>query len=319
MPGHGVSVVVPVHNRPEGAAQAVRSALAQSLPPLEVIVVDDASDEPLTEERLGVADPRLRIVRLGVNSGASAARQAGVALARGEIVAFLDSDDVWLPGKLAAQLPLLGDAVASRRLLAVAGGWERQSEHGEPGQRLVPVESADPLAFASGCWFSPGSTVVLPRFAFEIVGPFDPRLRRLEDSDWFLRFALLGGRLVVAREMVAVVSAGRRSRVGTTKAAGAIILAKAAAACPRALRSKVLRRLRAYVDLEIASAARNEGRPLAMCLALARSFARRPRFRLQLERWWSVERAPDGIPAAFAAPPPRAVRPGRPARPRRES
>ncbi len=278
-----VTAVIPVFNRPRAAARAVASALAQTRAPDEILLVDDCSQPPLTLADLGTGDPRVRILRLDANRGAAGARQAGVDAARGEVVAFLDSDDVWLPGKLAAQLPLLEGAEA---LTAVACGWDTVPEISGAPERRIPLASADPLDFASGCWFSPGSTVLVPRAAFARVGPLDPALRRLEDLDWFLRFALAGGRLLVAPMAGAVISTGRRGKRGPVEDAARRIRTRIAALGDPAVTPARLRRLEAYLDLERAAAARNEGARAAMLFLMARSFARAPRLQVPLRRWW---------------------------------
>src|SRR5262245_24730960 len=96
-----VSVVIPTFNRAHLITGAIESVLAQTLPPLEIIVVDDGSTDD-TPERLA---PYLdRIVFLGQeNRGVSAARNAGIQAARGNLIAFLDSDDVWHPRKIEIQ------------------------------------------------------------------------------------------------------------------------------------------------------------------------------------------------------------------------
>src|SRR2546423_7727277 len=90
-----VSVVVPAYNYARYLPQAIDSALGQTHPPLEVIVVDDGSTDD-TPRVLDAYGDRIRAVRQA-NQGAGAARNAGIAVARGEYVAFLDSDDLWRP------------------------------------------------------------------------------------------------------------------------------------------------------------------------------------------------------------------------------
>ena len=102
-----VSVVLPTYNRAHILPGAMRSVLDQSFGDFELIVVDDASTEDIEAIVANFGDPRIRYCRLECNQGAAAARNAGLAEARGRYIAFQDSDDIWLPGKLAAQVQLL--------------------------------------------------------------------------------------------------------------------------------------------------------------------------------------------------------------------
>lgn len=102
-----VSVVLPVYNRPDKLPAAMRSVLDQSFRDLELIVVDDASAVDLGPVARGLGDPRVRYIRRERNGGAGAARNTGIAAARGRLIAFQDSDDLWFPGKLAAQVALI--------------------------------------------------------------------------------------------------------------------------------------------------------------------------------------------------------------------
>ena len=99
-----LSVVIPTWNRAHVVGEAINSALNQRPGEVEVIVVDDASTDDTTDLVTRTYGDWVRVVRLRARGGAGKARNGGVALARGEFVAFLDSDDVWLPGKLEAEL-----------------------------------------------------------------------------------------------------------------------------------------------------------------------------------------------------------------------
>ena len=99
-----VTVVIPTRNRPELAAKAVESALRQTYPSLEVIVVMDGPD-PETLNRLNrLHEPRLQVIALPSSVGGAEARNIGVRSARGDWIAFLDDDDEWLPEKIARQM-----------------------------------------------------------------------------------------------------------------------------------------------------------------------------------------------------------------------
>ncbi|WP_349371494.1 glycosyltransferase family 2 protein [Salinarimonas sp.] len=273
-----VSVVMPVYNRSEGVRRAVRSVLAQTTSPAEIIVVDDGSDPPLTAAQLRDVAQHVRLIRHDENRGAAAARQTGIEAARGDYIAFLDSDDVWLPDKLRAQAPLL--YAAGDDLVAVACGWRFSDETGE--RTRLPIASADPRDFASGCWFAPGATTIVPRSAFVTVGGLDPNLPRLEDYEWFLRFALAGGRLEVAPVIGAQVAAGRRA---TAKAVDEAAL-RLSNGLARRLPPACARRLRAYLLLERAASRRNAGDRVMAAWLLFRSLLTAPRATLHLRRWW---------------------------------
>src|SRR4051812_10893238 len=91
------SVIVPTYGRPAFLADALASVLGQTFDDFECIVVDDASPEPVSVP----SDSRIRVVTRDANGGPPAARNTGIAVARGRYVAFLDDDDVWLPHRLA--------------------------------------------------------------------------------------------------------------------------------------------------------------------------------------------------------------------------
>jgi glycosyltransferase involved in cell wall biosynthesis len=104
-----VSVVTPVWNAAATLAATVASVQAQSFPDWEMLLVDDGSTDGsrALADRLAAADPRLRVLGQGANTGAAAARNRGIREARGRFIAFLDADDLWRPEKLALQLGAL--------------------------------------------------------------------------------------------------------------------------------------------------------------------------------------------------------------------
>src|SRR5215218_7102231 len=92
-----VSVVIPTYNRAPLLGRSIRSVLAQCYEDFEVIVVDDGSTDDTAEVVAGFRDARVSYVRLARNTGAGAARNVGIRLARGGFLAFQDSDDEWMP------------------------------------------------------------------------------------------------------------------------------------------------------------------------------------------------------------------------------
>ena len=110
-----ISVVIPTHNRSALLSRTLASALAQRGVEMRVIVVDDGSRDETAAMLARVGDPRLTILRHEQARGVSAARNAGIAAATGEWVAFLDDDDLWSPTKLAEQVSAATDAKANER------------------------------------------------------------------------------------------------------------------------------------------------------------------------------------------------------------
>lgn len=185
-----ISCIVPVHNGAAFISQALGSILAQQGARLEIIVVDDGSSDgsgDLASTFDGV------IVHRQPQGGVAAARNAGLALATGDFVAFLDADDLWLPGKLSAQLAALGDAdYAITKVRHVKTN---------PDGRLPPDMGAgtgeEKLGQLMQC-------LLARRSAFDRVGPLDTRTTTRADQDWFLRATEAGLRHVVVDEVLTI-------------------------------------------------------------------------------------------------------------------
>lgn len=171
VPAPLVSVVVGSFNGERYLAEAIESALAQDHPAVEVVVVDDGSTDATPDI---VARYPVRSIRQP-NGGQGAAKNTGVAAARGELIAFLDHDDVWFPAKLSRQV----EALAARP--EAAGALARLEVLLEPGVPHPPWLTRS----REYPWFPPSSWL-LRRAAFEQVGPFDT-VSIGPDFDWMLR------------------------------------------------------------------------------------------------------------------------------------
>ncbi len=185
-----VSVVVPVYNGARFLTFALQSVFDQDYRPLEVIVVDDGSiDDSVNIAR---SFQEVRYVHQS-NQGASAARNAGVAAAQGELIAFLDADDIWTANKLSVQThhllehPEVGYVVA------------RGENFLESGMNL-PVWLTEEL-FRREHTFLP-STLVVRKPVFEQVGGFDSSYMVGEDTDWFVRASDAGVRGFIVPEIL---------------------------------------------------------------------------------------------------------------------
>ena len=181
-----VSVVIPTHNRwPMLSTHALPSALAQEDVELEVVVVDDASDDGTADRVDAVGDPRVRVVRNEVNRRLPASRNVGAAAARGAWLAFLDDDDLWAPHKLRAQLDVANPTRAAwvYAQCIVVDGERRPLD-------IHPFPEPDELgALLRGGNHVPGggSNVIVRADAFRELGGFDESLRFFEDWDLWLR------------------------------------------------------------------------------------------------------------------------------------
>jgi glycosyltransferase involved in cell wall biosynthesis len=174
-----VSCVIPVCNGEAFLHEAIDSALAQSHRPIEVIVVDDGSTDATPSVAQSYGDA-VRYVRQE-NGGPSSARNRGIELARGALVALLDADDRWLEGKLARQVaelsarPELDGCLTYGRLFWDGDGALAAEEQGWPEERRIDMGGLI------------GSTLVLRRAAFERGGVFDPTLPHSGLPEWFAR------------------------------------------------------------------------------------------------------------------------------------
>jgi glycosyltransferase involved in cell wall biosynthesis len=187
-----VSVVLPTYNRPQYLRAAIDSVFAQTFTDWELIVADDGSEGETAAYVATLANsPRTSVLRLAHSGNPGAVRNAACRTARGEYIAFLDSDDVWLPEKLALQVaslrshPLRGWSHTAFAMIDQSGElpcgarsrWWPAVE-GRILERLIKMEPVIAM-----------SSLIVRRPLLEQVGGFDLKLRMCEDYDLFLRLA----------------------------------------------------------------------------------------------------------------------------------
>ena len=181
-----VSIIIPTHNRALKTARAVMSVLYQRFTDYEIVVVDDGSTDE-TERVLQQFKGRIRYVAHKTNRGVSAARNTGIAIAEAPLIAFLDSDDYWLPDKLSAQMGFFEEN-PSAMICQTEETWIRNGKRANPRKRhLKPAGDVFEPSLAL-CLVSP-SAVMLKRELLEEVGVFDEGLPACEDYDLWLRIA----------------------------------------------------------------------------------------------------------------------------------
>ncbi len=188
------SIVIPAYDRAGQIGRAIASCLAQGCADFEIVVVDDGSRDGTADAVAAVGDARIRCIRQA-NAGASAARNTGARAARGAYLAFLDSDDEFLPAKLdrlAAAIDADTDGadrtVWYSQLVFDRGDGSRMVK---PPRAIAPGESVGDYLFADEGLMQT-STLVVPRALFAQVGGFDTGLRCLEDLDLCLRLEEAG-------------------------------------------------------------------------------------------------------------------------------
>jgi glycosyltransferase involved in cell wall biosynthesis len=180
-----VSIIIPTHNRKAFVLEAVGSVLAQTYEDFELIVVDDGSADG-TGEALKRYEESLHYL-YQANQGVSAARNNGLSLAQGEFIAFLDSDDLWLPKKLAIQIAFM-DQHPEAQICYTDELWVRRGVRTNPKKRHAKYSGEIYPHCLPLCIISP-SSALMQRALFAQVGTFDPGLPVCEDYDLWLRVA----------------------------------------------------------------------------------------------------------------------------------
>jgi glycosyltransferase involved in cell wall biosynthesis len=273
-----ISVIIPTHNRRAMLREALASVIAQRGASFEVIVVDDGSTDG-TWDDLSAGGDNMRAVRT-VRRGPAAARNRGIALARGGLIAFLDSDDLWMPEKLARQSAFMrrnsGFAISQ-----TGETWLRDNRRVNPAHRHRK-RPGDIFADAlHTCLISP-SAVILRRELLDEVGGFDDDMAACEDYDLWLRI-LARHEVGLLDEPLAVRRAGHPGQ-----------LSASVAALDR-FRILALAKLLADASLDAAKRAASAEVMAGKCLIYGRGLARRGRLedaaffaeaaRSALERW----------------------------------
>jgi glycosyltransferase involved in cell wall biosynthesis len=187
----GVSVVIPTYNRGYCIARAIKSVLEQSYADFELIVVDDGSTDDTDDVLRSVADPRLRVLRHPTNRGVGATINTGIRHAAGALIAIQDSDDEWLPEKLARQVAVM-KAGGDKLGVVYCDQWRfRAGEksyfaapHITPADGIVYDRALDDALYNIG-----NQSLLIRRSCFDKVGLYDESLSKNEDLDMLIRIS----------------------------------------------------------------------------------------------------------------------------------
>ncbi|NCD25326.1 MAG: glycosyltransferase family 2 protein [Deltaproteobacteria bacterium] len=178
-----ISVIIPTHNRADVLGRAVASVLAQTWTDFELIVIDDGSTDHTAAVLAEFGDPRLTGMHQE-NKGVSAARNQGIAASSGQCIALLDSDDSWLPDKLARQVAFMRES--GMEISQTDEIWIRDGVRVNPCRKHAKQAGWFLGRSLELCLISP-SCVMFSRALWNELGPFDERLPACEDYALWLR------------------------------------------------------------------------------------------------------------------------------------
>lgn len=201
-----VSVIIPTYNRAAVVGRAVESVLSQTYSRIEVLIVDDGSTDD-TQAVLRHYSDRVQVITQK-NQGPTIARNRGIERSRGDIVAFLDSDDYWLPSKLSRQVRLLDQAGPAVPCCLCNCRVQYNNGPGTSTFKIAAMESP----YSEGLWMNPAEVLItrfvmfnqaiaIRRSALDQVGVFDESLKFGEDYDLPLRLALEGPWVIIMDEL----------------------------------------------------------------------------------------------------------------------
>jgi len=185
-----VSIVIPSYNRAHVLPRAINSILAQTFQDFEIIVVDDCSKDNTDELMKSFLDPRICYVKHSQNKGGNAARNTGIRESRGELVAFLDSDDEWLPTKLEKQLRLFDQPGVG---LVYCGFIYTEAGSNEQQLCLTKLSTAYREDLLISNFVGTTSAAVVRKSFLDEIQGFDEELKSCQDWDLYLRLSEVCG------------------------------------------------------------------------------------------------------------------------------
>lgn len=184
-----VSVIIPTYNRAPKLLNSVNSVLQQTYTNMEVLIVDDGSTDNTQEVVEAIVDTRVRYIKLPHNMGASGARNAGVEYAETDIIAFQDSDDLWIPDKLEKQMKYWKEHPEFSMIYCAICLHDSDGMSVFPGEGFVGDLEGDILSWLLFRNSIGTPTMLMYKNCFIKAGGFDVTMNSLEDWDFAIRFA----------------------------------------------------------------------------------------------------------------------------------
>nr|WP_275440132.1 glycosyltransferase family 2 protein [Paenibacillus sp. ACRRY] len=185
-----ISIIMPVYNRQESIACAIESILNQTYSNFELIIIDDGSTDKTCSIISSFSDDRIRYFLLKKNIGAAAARNVGIHRAKGQWIAFQDSDDYWDPSKLRKQVQLIDDRSPSIIFSSFVRNKKGSKEYIPKNQKdiIIPKEGRLNKQLLRGNFIAT-PTVLMPKVFFEKFGGFNEQMPRFQDWELWLRLS----------------------------------------------------------------------------------------------------------------------------------
>ncbi|MDD5427698.1 MAG: glycosyltransferase family 2 protein [Candidatus Omnitrophica bacterium] len=190
-----VSVIIPAYNRAHTLMPAVKSAIDQHYDNMEIIIVDDCSSDNTKDVVAGIADKRIKYLRRAKNGGVAAARNDGIRAASGDYIAFLDSDDAWMPGKIEAQLKAFAENESAGLVFvnayetAADGAARSFIDRPEPSRVVYGSKDRAAGIFPGSIMVAPPTGWMIKKAAIDKTGFFDENMSVWEDCDYLARLA----------------------------------------------------------------------------------------------------------------------------------
>lgn len=285
-----ISFIIPTFNRPGSTEKAITSITSQQTIKVEIIVIDDGSEQPFKLDERNQDSATIKLIRKDKNEGPAAARNLGLKLASYPLVSFLDSDDYLLPNTLEERLDFAlkqGVLDEAGKIKIIGCSWQETNQSNEIVRIRHPLATTSSDDFYSGCWYCPGSAIIANRdFLKQLEKPYDESLKRLEDLDLFMRLSQLNASYI-PHHIIGVSIAVSDSRYPETVIQACEQIREKHLIEPSELSEKCKANLKSYLFYELSRAYISKGEYHRALDNLVKSFIQKPRLKLYPGPGWS--------------------------------